>query len=126
MTFRNYLTGTIFFVVMLFGPIDHESEYGMVLRFSQVILIPSIIWLLLSWLWVKYEISKKTETLLERILSIVISLTLIVFALIEVIYPNPWYDGIVRRNWGNVFLLMIFAGFFLNIAFTKGKNKNIN
>ena len=123
MTFRDYLTGTIFFSILIFGSVDHESKYGMVIRFCQVILIPLIIWLFLSWLWMNNGMRKKTETLLQRILSFAISMTLTVFAVIEVVSPSPWYDGVVRRNWGNVFLLMIFAGFFLYMAVVKEKNK---
>ena len=122
MTFRDYLTGTVFFAILIFGPVGHESKYGMIIRFCQVILIPLIIWLFLGWLWINNRIRKKTETLLKRILSFAISLTFTVFLLIEVISPSPWYDGIVRRNWGDVFLLMILAGFFLYMALAKEKN----
>jgi hypothetical protein len=122
MTFRDYLTGTIFFAILIFGPVDHESKYGIIIRFCQVILIPLIIWLFLGWIWMSKRISKKTATLLQRILSFAISLTFTVFALIEVISPSPWYDGIVRRNWGDVFLLLIFSGLFLYMALAKEKN----
>lgn len=122
MTFRDYLTGTVFFAILIFGPVGHESKYGMIIRFCQVILIPLIIWLFLGWIWMNNRISKKTETLLKRILSFAISLTFTVFVLTEVISPSPWYDGIVRRNWGDVFLLMILAGFFLYMALAKEKN----
>lgn len=120
---KDLLAGIVFVALLLWGPIDHDGNFGMVIRFSYLIIIPIIFRISLNWIWTNKEISKKTEPKLLRIFSIIISLVLAVFAFIEAFSTTLHSDGIESRNWGNVFFLILFAIFFLSMALTKENKK---
>jgi succinate dehydrogenase hydrophobic anchor subunit len=84
MTFRNYLAGTIFAVLLIWGPIDHSWPAWLAIRIGYVILLPLVVWLLLGWVWNHWQPNNKLEIILERILSGIICITLFVLAALEV------------------------------------------
>ncbi len=126
MGFRDYLSGTIFIVLFIWGPINHSWPSWFLVRSGYLILVPLTVWLLLRWLWHHWEPNKKTENTLERILSGIICITLFVFAFLAAISKDHFGNTQVIRtrdgmedvgdyivlpgpDWGNVFLLVIFA-----------------
>lgn len=126
MNFKSYLTGTVFWALLIWGPIDHESSYGLAIRLLYLIVIPLIIWMLLNLIWHRWEPNIKSEIILERILSGLICATLLVLAYLEAIskthivnteqirtrdgLEDVGEDVILQgANWGNVFLLTAFA-----------------
>ena len=122
MHFRDSLTGIIFFALLIWGPVDHNGKLGMITRICYVVLIPLIIWLSLNWIWKSQQVSEKTERILNRILSGVITIALIVFALIEAFSINQ-SEG--NSNWGNVFLLIVLAAFSFYVTISKGEKDNL-
>lgn len=40
---KDFLTGIIFLVLLIWGPIDHEGKFGMAIRFGYLIFIPLIV-----------------------------------------------------------------------------------
>lgn len=142
MNFKSYLTGTVFWVLLIWGPIDHESSYGLAIRLLYLIIIPLIIWMLLNLIWHRWEPNIKSEIILERILSGLICITVLVLAYLEAISKTHignteqirTRDGLEDvgedvvlhgANWGNVFLLIIFALLILWFGvLKKGAKKN--
>ena len=83
MRFRNYLTGTIFAILLLWGPIDHSWPAWLAVRTGYLILIPLLVWFLLGWTWNHLKPTNKFEIKLERILSGLICIALFTLAIIE-------------------------------------------
>lgn len=83
MSFRNYLTGTIYVILLIWGPIDHSWPYWLVIRIGYLHLIPLLVWLLLGWVWNRWQPSDKIENTLERTLSGLICITLFTLAILE-------------------------------------------
>ncbi len=83
MSFRNYLTGTVFVILCIWGPVDYIWPSWLLAPIGYLILVPLIVWLLLSWIWRRWEPSLKFESILNRVLSGGICLSLIVLAYIE-------------------------------------------
>lgn len=83
MSFRNYLTGTIFVILLLWGPIDDSWSGSLMIRISYLILIPLIVWVLFGWIWSRLQPADKFEVSLNRILSAIISVGLFILAVIE-------------------------------------------
>lgn len=130
MDFRSYLVGTIFWGLLILGPVDHSSPFGLAIRTGYLILIPLIVWLLLSWVWFRLEPNNKLEIILKRILSGIICISLFIFAFLEAISKTHIgntqqvqtryemedvgeYVELQGADWGNVLLLIVIALFVL-------------
>ena len=85
MNFKSYLSGIIFWILLIWGPIDHSNQFGLAIRIGYLILIPLIIWLLLNWVWNRWQPNIKSEIILERILSAIICIALFVLEYFEAI-----------------------------------------
>ncbi|OXE98662.1 hypothetical protein BC749_10737 [Flavobacterium araucananum] len=126
MNFKSYLAGTIFWILLIWGPIEHSKQFWFAIRAGYLILIPLIIWLVLNWIWNRWQPNIKSEIILERILSGIICIALFVFAYFEGISTTHIgntqqiqtrdgmedvgeYVTLQGANWGNVFLLIILA-----------------
>ena len=83
MHFRNYLAGTVFVILFIWGPIDHSWPAWFAIRFGYLILIPLLIWLVLGWTWNYWQPIDKVEMILEQILSGVICIALFTLAILE-------------------------------------------
>jgi hypothetical protein len=83
MSFRNYLTGTIYIALLVWGPIDHSWPYWLAIRIGYLHLIPLLVWLLLGWIWNRWQPGDKTENTLQRILSGLICIILFTLAMLE-------------------------------------------
>ena len=80
MNFREYLVATIFFILLIFGPIDHSSKYGIAIRTLYIVLTPIISFIILNYIWKRTEPNEKVEILLSRVLSVLISIFLFIIA----------------------------------------------
>ncbi len=85
MAFKNYLTGTIFVILLIWGPINHSWPAWLAIRTSYLILIPFLVWLLLSWVWNYWQPSDIVEITLGRVLSGLICVALFTLAIFEAI-----------------------------------------
>jgi succinate dehydrogenase hydrophobic anchor subunit len=137
MSFRNYLAGAIFAVLLIWGPIDHSWPAWLAIRSGYLILVPLVVWFLVGWLWNHWQPNKKLEITLERILSGTICIAIFVLAVLEAISETHigntlWIrtrdgmeavgDDIVLQgpDWGNVFVLVLIAVVFLWLSVKKG------
>lgn len=126
MAFRNYLTGTIFVVLLIWGPIDHSWPAWLAIRSGYLILVPLVVWLLLGWVWNHWQPNNKLEITLERILSGIICIALFVLAVLEAISETHFgntqvirtrygmedvgdYIALQGPDWANVFVLLVIA-----------------
>lgn len=143
MNFRNYLAGTIFILLLIWGPIYNSASNGLAIRVGYLVIIPFTVSLLLGWIWNKWEINDKTEILLNRILSATISVALISLAIIQAtsnshIENNEYIrtndgmeavgDDILLRgpNWRNIIVILIIAGIIFWHGVLKRKSKKNN
>jgi hypothetical protein len=141
--FRNYLAGTIFFVLLIWGPINHSWTAWLVLRIGYLLIIPLIAWFLLGWVWNRWQLNAKLDSLLNRTLSGIIFIALIVLAILEAtstthigntqrIRTRDGYedvgDSILLQgpDYGNVFLIVLLAGFLLWFGVLKRGMKKID
>jgi hypothetical protein len=102
----------------------------LLIRTSYVVLIPIIVWLIFGWFLNLLYITDKTDAILNRILSTVISVVLFILAIIEATSKNHLgntqtintnvgnedvgdYIELPGPDYGNVFVLVIFATLFL-------------
>ena len=130
MVFLQYFVTVLLVVLMLFGPIDHDSKYGMWIRIGYLVLLPVISWWILKWIWDRWMPEENQEDTAVRVLSISIGITLLIFVIMEFSrtshLANTEYirtqDGIEEvgnyvkvkgRNWTNIIMMAIFAFLFL-------------
>ena len=126
MNFRNYLAGTIFVVLLIWGPIDHLWPAWLAIRIGYLVLIPLVVWLILMWIWNYWQPEREIEIILERILSGIIFVALSALAVFEAISKShigntqvvvtrdgteEVGDDIVLQgpDWRSVFVIVIVA-----------------
>jgi len=126
MTFKNYITGTIFVILLIWGPINHSLPAWLLIRTSYLILAPLIVWLLLGWIWNHWQLTDKLEATLKRILSGTISVGIFILAILEAtstthigntqtIRTRDGYEDVgdyielPGPDYGNVFVFVIIA-----------------
>lgn len=143
MTFKNYITGTIFVILLIWEPIDHSWPVWLLIRTSYLILMPLILWLLLSWIWNHWQPTDKLESTLNRILSGTISIGLIILAILEAtstthigntqtIRTRDGYEDVgdyiqlPGPDYGNVFVIVLIAILFLWFGVLKKGSKTSN
>jgi hypothetical protein len=141
--FRNYLAGTIFFVLLIWGPINHSWTAWLVIRIGYLYIVPLTAWLLLGWIWNRWQLNAKLDSLLNRTLSGIIFISLIVLAILEAtstthigntqrIRTRDGYedvgDSILLQgpDYGNVFLILLLAGLLLWFGVLKRGIKKID
>ncbi len=84
MFFRKYFVTAIFVTLLIWGPIDDTWPAWFAIRLGYLVLIPTIVWFILNWIWDKWNPDTRTEDILERALSLVITIFLIVMAIFEI------------------------------------------
>ncbi len=143
MNFREYFSGTLFLLLLLWGPIDHSWPSWLAIRIGYLIFIPLIIWFIIGWAWDYWQPSDKLETTLERILSGAICIALFTFAGIEGTSKNhigntQWIqtrDGLEAvgddiilpgPDWGNFLVFIIIALAILWFGVLKMHKKKSN
>lgn len=134
MNFREYLVATIFFILLIFGPIDHSSKYGMAIRSLSIVLAPIISFIILNYIWKRTEPNEKIEILLSRVLSVLISIFLFIIAFriathkqnsknIAVANTNVNNQIFIENlNYKNASLVVFFALIFLWLGVLKLKS----
>ena len=143
MTFRNYITGTIFVILLIWGPIDHSWNNWLLIRTSYLILIPIIVWMLFGWIWNHWQPADKLEATFNRILSGIISVGLFIHAILEAtstthigntqtIRTRDGYEDVgdyielPGPDYGNVFVILIIAMLFLWFGVLKYNSQSSN
>ena len=142
MTFRNYLSGTILVVLLIWGPIEHSWPAWLAIRIGYLILVPLTVWFLLGWAWNYWQPNDKIEVLLNRFLSGMICIALFTLAVLEAtskkhIGNTQWirtWDGaeavgedilLQGPDWVTVFIIATIALFVLWLGVIKrGKKSN--
>lgn len=143
MSFKNYITGTIFVILLIWGPIYHSWPMWLLIRTSYLIFIPLILWLLLNWIWNHWQPTDKLEVTLNRILSATISIGLFILAILEAtstthigntqtIRTRDGYEDVgdyielPGPDYGNVFVIVIIAILVLWFGVLKKDSKASN
>jgi hypothetical protein len=136
MTFRDYLSVTILLILLIWGPIDQTLPEWLALRIAYVVLVPITSWFILGWIWNNWKPSDKFESLLNRILSVLICIALLSLAFVEAtskshIGNTEWIqtkDGMEAvgdnvlvngPNNANVLIILLIAGLVLWIGVLK-------
>jgi hypothetical protein len=134
MNFREYLVTTIFFILLIFGPIDNSSKYGMAIRGFSIVLTPIISFIILNYIWKRTEPNEKIEILLSRVLSVLISIFLFIIAFkiathkqniesLAAANTNVSNDIFIENlNYKNASLVVFFALIFLWLGVVKLKS----
>lgn len=143
MKFRAFLTLTVLFLLLIWGPIDHSWPYWLAVRIGYLVLVPLLVWALVGWLWARWSPSAKREHSLNCILSGLISIALLAFAFLEAtskthVGNTQWIgtqngmeavgDDIVLHgpDYTNVFLLTVFALLFFGLGVLRKRPKPQN
>lgn len=143
MSFKNYITGTIFVILLIWGPIYHSWPMWLLIRTSYLIFIPLILWLLLNWIWNHWQPTDKLQVTLNRILSATISIGLFILAILEAtstthigntqtIRTRDGYEDVgdyielPGPDYGNVFVIVIIAILVLWFGVLKKDSKASN
>lgn len=130
MNFREYLVATIFFILLIFGPIDHSSKYGIAIRTLYIVLTPIISFIILNYIWKRTEPNEKVEILLSRVLSVLISIFLFIIAFKIATHKQNAAENtnvsneifIENLNYKTASLVVVFALIFLWLGVIKLKS----
>lgn len=137
---RNYLVGVVFFVLLIWGPIDHSWPAWLAIRTGYLIAIPLATWFLLAWIWRVWQPDAASEKRLVRVLAGATAGALLVLAIFEAMayyhFDNTkWvrtYDGMEAvgdwitlpgPNWGRVVMLLAASGFSFWLSISKTESK---
>ena len=130
-------------MLLIWGPIDHSWTAWLVIRIGYLYIVPLVAWLLLGWIWNRWQLNAKLNSLLNRTLSGIIFIALIVFAIIEAtstthIGNTQWIrtrdgyedvgDSIVLQgpDYVIMFVIILFAGLLLWFGILKRGMKKID
>ena len=139
MSFKHYLGTTVFIVILLWGPIDYSIPYWFLIRCATIFIIPWIIIKIVD----RLKLKVKTEITLIKILSIIITSTLVANAYLAGIkkyhYENDEYiitrDGreyvgdfikVPGPDYFQVILLLSLAVFVFIFGVAKQKESNFS
>jgi hypothetical protein len=143
MKFRGLLTGIVFLILLIWGPVNHSWPGWLLIRLSYLIIIPIAVSLLLKWIWNYWQPTKEEEDIAEKVTSGIICLGLWTLAVLAAISKthignNRWirtHDGmeavgddivLLGPDWWNVFLLaaisfaVLWFGIIKKKPITKG------
>lgn len=126
MALRRYIVGIVFFVLLIWGPIDHSWTAWIIVRVSYLIIIPILFWYILKYIWYYCKPSIETEDRFERALTGATSGVLTTLAIIEasskthignsmrILTRDGWEDVgndviLQGANWGGAIVLFFFA-----------------
>lgn len=129
MTFNNYFTGVLFFCLLMWVPIDHDSSNWLSIRLLSTTIPPLLVWVFLAVLYKKSTVYNRIEPVLVQVLSGVVSLLLLYFAVIEITdykdIPNDElylmlveegrlesYVNSRRIDWAAFIVLLVGSGLF--------------
>ena len=130
-------------MLLIWGPIDHSWTAWLVIRIGYLYIVPLVAWVLLGWIWNRWQLNAKLNSLLNRTLSGIIFIALIVFAIIEAtstthIGNTQWIrtrdgyedvgDSIVLQgpDYVIMFVIILFAGLLLWFGILKRGMKKID
>ena len=69
MVSRHYIVGAVVIVLLMWGPLDHDSPWGLAIRLGYLVLVPLIVWVGLMWLWRRWKPDEASEDRLQRTLE---------------------------------------------------------
>ncbi len=101
MKFRDNFAIFIFFILLIFGPIDCSGTAGLIVRIGYVLLIPAIFWFLLKWVWEKRKPSMRLEENLNKGINGSICVILVVIAVLDFVADSHVInDNVIRNQYG--------------------------
>ena len=138
MGIRKYLIGVLLFVLLIWGPMDHSSPTGLLIRIAYLIIIPIIAWAILGWIWKVWNPDAITEDRLSRTLAgMTAGILLAGFILTIQSKHHLECDQYARTSdgyecvgdyvpasdpdWGRAIILIIASGFAIHVGIN---NKN--
>jgi hypothetical protein len=66
---RHWIVGLIALGLLIFGPIDHDSPYGIAVRLGYLVLVPLAVWIGLAGFWRIWRPDRSAEVRLGRALA---------------------------------------------------------
>ena len=64
---RQYIVGVAAVALLIWGPLDHDDPWGLVVRFGYLILGPLALWFVLKWVWKQWRPDEAAEDRLEML-----------------------------------------------------------
>lgn len=118
MVSRHYIVGAVVIVLLMWGPLDHDSPWGLAIRLGYLVLVPLIVWVGLMWLWRRWKPDEASEDRLQRTLEGMASGVMLAWVIIRL------EDGYQRReDTDAIFFQIIFGSFFFYLSMMKDKDK---
>lgn len=117
---RHYIVGAVAVALLIWGPLDHDDPWGMVVRTGYLILAPLVLWFVLKWVWKQWRPDDAAEDRLQRTLFGVTSGVMLAWIITRL------EDGYQRGRDADtdaIVLQMIFGGLFFFLSVTKTQNK---
>lgn len=126
MFFKKYLTIVVFFLLLIWWPINHQSAQWPFFRIFYLLIIPLIVWISISLVWKKYTPPFKIEVILEKCLTSLICVIILFYAIKKGLNNSylantktvRTFDGtedvgdyvrVQGTDWGTIILLVTIA-----------------
>jgi len=119
---HHYIVGAVAIALLIWGPLDHDDPWGMVVRAGYLILVPLVLWFVLKWVWKQWRPDEAAEDRLQRTLFGVTSGVFLagIIACLEDGYQKGRGDG---GDTDAILLLLIFGVLFFYLSVTKIQNE---
>jgi len=137
---QTHILTVVTIILLIWGPIDHSSPFGLVIRIGYLIIIPLVTWFLLGLIWRAWNPNGETEERLKRILNGITSGAFIVMAILSAYSDSHLGNTHVVRSldgyedvgdyillpgpdWWMVIVYTVLAGIFFWSSIRGPKNK---
>jgi hypothetical protein len=140
MVFRKYFTAFVLGIVFFAIP-DYSKLQSPIIRFSLLILAPLLSWFAVGFIWKYFSITNRTEIVLNKVLSGLISFAFLVLAILECFKTTHFentetirtsngledvgdYISVPGPNVSFIILFLIFSFLFFWFGVVKYKMQN--
>ena len=115
------ITNLVLFLLLIFGPKFRGIENGLLYHLLILISLPLVTLFIVHWLLKKYQVDRKTEIGMEGILSGIVGICIMIYAILETIRITK-SSG--YQDWTLLPLIWMGALIFVFLAF--GKKRQFN
>lgn len=115
---RYYIVVAVVLALLMWGPLDHDDPWGLVIRLGYLVLVPLFVWFVLMGVWKQWRPDAVAEDRLERTLHGMTSGVMLAWMLARL------EDGYQKvHDAGPIFLQLLFGSIFFYWSVTKTWNQ---